>query len=70
MRFSLIHLDDDRLGEEVTLLVPGMDGTAIQVPLDALPDFLPLLAQATADVPAATCPACGGDPLGRDGSGG
>ncbi len=58
MRFSLMHVDED--SDEVVLLVPdAAEPTAVCVPLDALPAFLPLLAEATADLPEQCCPACG-----------
>ena len=61
MMFCAIHLDppsaepDD---EEVYVVVPGAAKTAIAVPLDALAQFLPLLAQAVGDLPPPQCPAC------------
>jgi hypothetical protein len=59
MHFSAIHLADaPSEGEEVYVVVPGGAKTAIAVPLDALPQFLPLLAQATAELPPPHCPAC------------
>lgn len=57
MRFSLIHADEH--SDEVVLIVP--DGTrpvAVCVPLGAVPAFLPILAEATADLPEQCCPAC------------
>lgn len=58
MRFCLIHLDDD--SDELTVVVPGgAERTAIMVPLDALPAFLPILDQAIADLPEQCCDACG-----------
>ena len=68
MRFCLIHVDDEDLGPEETamVVVPGAGKTALEVPLDALPQFLPLLAEATADLPAPICRGCGGElPGGR-----
>jgi hypothetical protein len=59
MRFSVIHLADVPAdGEEVYVVLPGGSKTAIAVPLDALPAFLPLLAQACRDLPPPRCPAC------------
>jgi hypothetical protein len=59
MQFSVIHLAEvPSEGEEVFVVVPGGTKTAIAVPLDALPQFLPLLAQAAADLPPPHCPAC------------
>jgi len=59
MHFSLIHLDDEPSdGEEVYVVVPDGSKAAIAVPLDALPDFLPILEQARSGLPPARCPAC------------
>jgi hypothetical protein len=59
MHFSAIHLADvPSAGEEVYVVCPGGAKTAIAVPLDALPQFLPLLAQAAADLPPPRCSAC------------
>ena len=61
MRFCLIHLDDelgDDLHEEVCVIVPGAERVATLVPLCALARFLPILHEATADLPAQQCPAC------------
>jgi hypothetical protein len=59
MQFSLIHLDEvPSDGEEVFVVVPGGTKTAMAVPLDALAQFLPLLAQAAAALPPPRCPAC------------
>jgi hypothetical protein len=59
MQFSLIHLAEvPCAGEEVFLVVPGGTKTAMAVPLDALPQFLPLLAQAAEGLPPPCCPAC------------
>jgi hypothetical protein len=59
MQFSLIHLAEaPREGEEVFVVVPGGTKTAMAVPLDALPQFLPLLAQAAEGLPPPCCPAC------------
>jgi hypothetical protein len=59
MQFSLIHLDEvPRDGEEVFVVVPGARKTAMAVPLDALPQFLPLLPRAAGDLPPPRCPAC------------
>jgi hypothetical protein len=59
MHFALVHLDvtpaDD---EEVLIAVPGGAKTVIAVPLDALPNFLPLLEEAVENQPRACCPAC------------
>lgn len=65
MRLSLINLDDENRSDEVFVYVPGGNDFISAVPLEALPQFLPLLANATADLPEARCPACGGDPLGQ-----
>ncbi len=61
MVFCVIHLDDVpcRDGEEeVYVIVPDGSKTAIGVPLDALPRFLPLLKRALGDAPLPECPAC------------
>lgn len=59
MQFSLIHLAEVPCeGEEAFVVVPGGTKTAIAVPLDALPQFLPLLAQAAGELPPPRCPAC------------
>jgi hypothetical protein len=59
VHFSAIHLADvPSEGEEVYVIVPGGAKTAIAVPLDALPQFLPLLAQVAAELPPPRCPAC------------
>jgi hypothetical protein len=59
MHFSVIHLAEvPSEDEEVFVVVPGGTKTAIAVPLDALPQFLPLLAQAAEDLPPPRCPAC------------
>jgi hypothetical protein len=59
MRFSLIHLAEVPCeGEEVLVVLPGGTKTAIAVTLDALPQLLPLLAQAAEDLPPPCCPAC------------
>jgi hypothetical protein len=59
MQFSVIHLAEvPSEGEEVFVVVPGGAKIAIAVPLDALPQFLPLLAQAAEELPPACCPAC------------
>jgi hypothetical protein len=59
MQFSVIHLAEaPSEGEEVFVVVPGGTKTAIAVPLDTLPRFLPLLAQAAAALPPPRCPAC------------
>ncbi len=59
MRFSLIHLDGDGGSDTLTLIVPGGDKVAIMLPLDALPDFLPLLDDAIEDLPEQRCGTCG-----------
>jgi hypothetical protein len=59
MQFSLLHLAEaPSEDEEVFVVVPGGTKTAIAVPLDALAQFLPLLAQAAAELPPPRCPAC------------
>ena len=64
MRFSLINLDDANEFDEVYVYTPGGEKVVCAVPLAALDRFLPLVAEATADLPEFRCPACGGDPLG------
>lgn len=59
MHFSLIRLAAEPFeGEEVYVVVPDGSKTAIAVPLDALPDFLPILEQARSGLPPPRCPAC------------
>jgi hypothetical protein len=54
MHFSLIRLADRPVeGEEVYLVVPDGSRIAIAVPLDALPDFLPILDEARSGLSAA-----------------
>ena len=61
MHFCAIHLDD--LGpchgeEEVYVVVPDAAKTAMAVPLDALPAFLPVLEHAVGSTSFPRCPAC------------
>lgn len=60
MHFVLMHVFNEASpGEEVILLVPGEPSkTAIAVPLDALPNFLPILERARSGLPPACCPNC------------
>ena len=61
MVFCVLHLDDEprRDGdEEVYVIVPHGSRTAIAVPLDALPRFLPLLERALGEAPLPECSAC------------
>ena len=59
MQFSVLHLAEaPSEDEEVFIVVPGGPKTAIAVPLDALSQLLPLLAQAAAELPPPCCPAC------------
>jgi hypothetical protein len=59
MHFSLIHLAEvPSEGEEVFVVVPGGTKAVSAVPLDALAQFLPLLAQAAAELPPPRCPVC------------
>ena len=61
MVFCVIHVDPpcaEPEDEEVYVVVPGTNQTVIAVPLDALPQFLPLLEQAVRDLPSAHCAAC------------
>ncbi len=62
MHFCVLHLED-RCGpccgeEEVYVVAPGGSKTAIAVPLDALPAFLPLLESAIGGAEHPRCPAC------------
>lgn len=62
MRFHLIHVDSEPradAGEEAYVVTPGTARTAIAVPIDALPDFLPILSEALEDLPGQRCPCCG-----------
>lgn len=64
MVFCALHLDraeDVPDEEEVYLVVPGAARTALAVPLDALPAFLPLLEQAVGADALPECPACGAE---------
>jgi hypothetical protein len=59
VHFSLIRLAAEPSdGEEVYVVVPDGSKTAIAVPLDALPDFLPILEQARSGLAPPRCPAC------------
>jgi hypothetical protein len=62
MHFCAIHLDDEGapLGEreEVHIVVPGAAKTAMAVPLDALPAFLPVLESAVGTASVLRCPLC------------
>jgi hypothetical protein len=59
MQFCLIHLAEVPCeGEEVFVVVPDGRKTAIAVPLDALAEFLPLLARAAGELRPPRCPAC------------
>ncbi len=63
MHFCALHLDDASWPpeeEQVYIVVPGgAKKTAIAVPLDALPQFLPLLEQAVGGPSPPTCAVCG-----------
>ena len=62
MSFHLIHVDDDVRSdehEEAYVLMPGAAKTAIAVPIDALPGFMPVLAESVNGLPAQRCPDCG-----------
>jgi hypothetical protein len=59
VRFSLIHLDGDGGSDTVTLVVPGGEKVAVMLPLDALPEFLPLLDGATEALAEQCCGHCG-----------
>ena len=61
MVFCVVHLDapsEPPEDEEIYVVVPGAAQTAIALPLDALPRFLPLLEQAVADLPPPQCTSC------------
>lgn len=58
MRFCLMHLDDDGRSEELAVTVPGAERAVMMVELHSLPAFLPLLKDATADLPEQRCAAC------------
>ena len=61
MVFCVIHVDPpcaEPEDEEVHVVVPGTGKTVMAVPLDALPQFLPLLEQAVRELPPAQCAAC------------
>jgi hypothetical protein len=63
MVFCVFHLDPPCApdeDEEVYVIVPGTGKTAIALPLDALPQFLPLLEHAVRDLPPPQCSACTG----------
>jgi hypothetical protein len=64
VRLHLMHIDNELRGidpeEEVYVITPGGGQTALAVPLDAIPDLLPLLAEALADEPEQCCEHCGG----------
>jgi hypothetical protein len=57
VRFSLIHIGDG--SDTLTVVVPGGERTAIMVPVDALPAFLPLLDEAIEELPEQCCERCG-----------
>jgi hypothetical protein len=65
VRFSLIHLDDEGISDTCWVVTPGVEKTVIAVPLQALDAFLPLLAEASRDLPEARCEVCEGDLLGE-----
>jgi hypothetical protein len=60
MRFCLIHVHSGPCDgpEEVALIVPGADQLAVLVPLDVLPEFLPILHGATDSLGEQRCPSC------------
>lgn len=64
MVFCALHLDraEDVLGEEeVYLVMPGGAKAAFAVPLDALPEFLPLLEAAAGHDALPSCRVCGAE---------
>lgn len=62
MVYCYVHLEDapESAGgdEEIFIVVPDTSKIALAVPLDALPQFLPLLQRAVGDLPMPECPAC------------
>jgi hypothetical protein len=61
MVFCVIHVDPpcaEPEDEEVYVFVPGTGKTVMAVPLEALPQFLPLLEQAVHGLPSPQCAAC------------
>ena len=61
MVFCVIHLDDAPcrdVDEKAYVIVPDGSKTAMAVPLDALPRFLPLLQRALDDAPLPECSTC------------
>ena len=62
MVYCFIHLldapDPADGEEEVYIVVPDTSKIALAVPLDALPQFLPLLDAVLRDLPLPVCPAC------------
>jgi hypothetical protein len=48
-------------GEEVYVLTPGGDRTALAVPLDAIPKVLELLAESLDGIPEQVCEHCGSE---------
>ncbi len=67
MIFCAINLSDVATApgieaqEEVFVIVPGASKTAISVPLDALPRFLPILEEAGGRADWPQCPSCGAE---------
>lgn len=64
MVFCALHLDPEDLPpgqEEVYLVMPGGAKTALAVPLDGVPEFLPLLERAIGSASLPRCPACGAE---------
>jgi hypothetical protein len=63
VRFCLIHVDDHDGGpeEEALVVVPGAAKAAFAIPLDSLPAFLPLLAQAAEGLDQPACSGCGSE---------
>lgn len=61
MLFCLLHLEDTfgrSRAEEVYVVMPDGSKAAFALPIGALPEFLPLLDEATGDGPLPECPTC------------
>jgi hypothetical protein len=60
VRFCLIHVDDQPGGPaaEAMVVVPGADRVVMEIPLDALHGFLPILHAATESLDVHRCVSC------------